>query len=461
VETKASPETGNDGPATAGGARPTTAHGDRPGKRVALTGNEAVALAMRQINPDVVAAYPITPQTDIVQYFASFVADGRVDAEFVTVESEHSAMSATVGASAAGARAMTATSANGLALMWEVLYIAAGLRLPIVMPVVNRALSAPLNIHCDHSDAMGARDSGWIQLWSEDAQEAYDNVIQAVRIAEDSRVLLPVMVCYDGFIISHALLNLVVLPDDDVRRFVGRYTADHPLLDPDHPVTVGPLDLYDFYFEHKRQQAEAMFGAGDVIHEVAEAYAGPSGRRYADFETYRLDDAETAVVLLGSAAGTARFVVDELGRGGRKVGLLKPRVFRPFPGPALAEALAGLGAVAVMDRSDSFSAMGGPLFAEVRSALYGLAEDGRMAGAAGRYGAADVNSAANLAGAGARAGSAGGATSGRPPLAVNFIYGLGGRDAAPGDFAHVFDRLAEVAETGQAGSPVNYLGVRE
>ncbi len=392
------------------------------GKRVALTGNEAVALAMRQINPDVVAAYPITPQTDIVQYFSSFVADGKVDTEFVTVESEHSAMSATVGASAAGARAMTATSANGLALMWEVLYIAAGLRLPIVMPLVNRALSAPINIHCDHSDAMGARDSGWIQLWSEDAQEAYDSVVQAVRIAEDPDVRLPVMVCYDGFIISHALLNLEVLPDEDVRRFVGPFHPDHPLLDPEHPVTVGPLDLYDFYFEHRRQQAEAMFGADEVIHRVAGDFAALSGRRYDDFETYRLEDSDAAVVVLGSAAGTARYVVDELRGDGHKVGLVKPRVFRPFPAASLAGALRGLKAVAVMDRSDSLAAMGGPLFGEVRSALYGLPDGPKM---------------------------------------VNFIYGLGGRDVDPGDIGHVFDRLAEVVRTGDTGAPVNYLGVRE
>jgi len=410
-------------------------------RRVALTGNEAVALAMRQINPDVVAAYPITPQTDIVQYFSSFVADGRVDTEFVTVESEHSAMSATVGAVAAGARAMTATSANGLALMWEVLYIAAGSRLPIVMPVVNRALSAPLNIHCDHSDAMGARDSGWVQLWSENAQEAYDNVIQAVRVAEHPKVLLPVMVCLDGFIISHALLNLHVLEDAAVRAFVGRYRPDHTLLDSERPVTVGPLDLYDFYFEHKRQQAEAMSEARAVILQVAEDYTRLSGRRYGFFEAHRLEDADSAVVVLGSAAGTARFVVDELRRRGRKVGLLKLRVFRPFPGRELAETLARLQTVAVLDRAEGFSTAGGPLFTEVRSALYALAEDG------GR----------------------GPASPGAPPLTMNFIYGLGGRDLDPGDIESVFDRLATAVETGSTRTPdtgrvgplIEYLGVRE
>lgn len=402
-------------------------------RRVALTGNEAVALAMRQINPDVVAAYPITPQTDVVQFFSSFVADGRVHTQFVTVESEHSAMSATVGAAAAGARAMTATSANGLALMWEVLYIASGNRLPIVMPVANRALSAPINIHCDHSDAMGARDSGWIQLWSEDAQEAYDNVLQAVRIAEHPEVLLPVMVCYDGFIISHALLNLHILPDRAVREFVGDYRSDVSLLDPDHPITVGPLDLYDFYFEHKRQQVEAMRHAERVTREVAKEYRVLSGRAYDLFETYRLDDAEAAVVVLGSTAGTARFVVDELRRRGRPVGLLKPRVFRPFPAAELAGALGGLRAVGVMDRSDSFSTVGGPLFTEIRSALYGLAE--------------------------------GNPNGSRPPVTAGFVYGLGGRDVDPGDITSVFDRLDQIVagDRPSEGLPplVHYVGVRE
>lgn len=431
------------------------------GKRVALTGNEAVAIAMRQVNPDVVAAYPITPQTDIVQYFSSFVADGLLDTEFVTVESEHSAMSATVGAAAAGARAMTATSANGLALMWEVLYIAAGDRLPIVMTVVNRALAAPLNIHCDHSDAMGARDSGWVQLWSEDAQEAYDNLLQAIRIAEHPDVRLPVMVCLDGFIISHALLNLEVFSDDDARRFVGPPRgAGWSLLDAERPVTIGALDLYDFYFEHKRQQAEAMRAAGRVISDVAAEFAETSGRGYGLFNAYRLDDAETAIVVLGSAAGTARYVVDQmracapktgqLGVGGpeagpRKVGLLKLRVFRPFPAREIARALSHLKAVAILDRADSFSAAGGPLFAEVRSALYSLAEAAPPAEAAPA----------------ATGSPPGGIMAGRLPVAVNFIYGLGGRDLDPEHVTAVFDRLSEIARTGEPGQPVDYLGVRE
>jgi pyruvate ferredoxin oxidoreductase alpha subunit len=458
-------------------------------RRVALTGNEAVALAMRQINPDVVAAYPITPQTDIVQYFASFVAEGLVDTEFMTAESEHSAMSATVGAAASGARAMTATSANGLALMWEVLYIAAGNRLPIVMPVVNRALPAPINIHCDHSDAMGARDSGWVQLWSEDAQEAYDNVLQAVRIAEDDRVRLPVMVCYDGFIISHALLNLNVLPDEVVRDFIGRGSLTDPatpapgLLDPEHPITVGPLDLYDFYFEHKRQQAEAMFAATVAIRDAAEDYARLSGRLYRDFEAHQLDDAETAIVILGSAAGTAKYTIDHLRREGRKVGLLKLRVFRPFPGAALAHALSGKRAIAVMDRSDSFSAGGGPLFAEVRAALYGLLSSAPVATLTPSSSAPTPSSSALTPSSSAAPTQA--PTGRLLPLVVNVIYGLGGRDLDPGQIRSVFDhldQLSPVAHSARAGeaapavpsglshlaskeasheSLISYLGVRE
>ncbi len=390
--------------------------------RVGKTGNEAVAEAMRQINPDVVAAYPITPQTEIVQIFSSFVANGKVDTEFVTVESEHSAMSATVGASAAGARAMTATSANGLAFMWEVVYIAAAMRLPIVMPVVNRALSGPLNIHCDHSDTMGARDSGWIQIFSENAQEAYDNTIQALRIAENSNVLLPVMVTMDGFIISHAMEVMEILEDEKVREFIGEYVPENPLLDVDNPVTIGPIDLQDWNFEHKRQQAEAMRNAKPVILEVAKDYAKLTGREYGLFEEYRMEDAEVAVVVLGSTAGTAKAVVDELRADGVRAGLLKIRVFRPFPAEDIAEALKDVKAVAVMDRSDSFNAVGGPVFGDVRSALYDV-ENG--------------------------------------PRIVDYIYGIGGRDVTPDHIRTVYADLAKIADTGQVENLLTYLGVRE
>lgn len=390
--------------------------------RVAVTGNEAVAQAMRQINPDVVAAYPITPQTDIVQYFSEFVANGEVDTEFVTVESEHSAMSAAIGAAASGARSMTATSANGLALMWEMLYIASGYRLPIVMALVNRALSGPINIHCDHSDAMGARSSGWIQLFSENAQEAYDNTIIAVRLAEHPDVFLPAMVSQDGFIISHSLENMISVDDDTVREFVGSYNSPYTLLDQDSPITVGPLDLYDFYFEHKRQQSEAMTKALDVIPEVFEEYGRLTGREYGLFEGYRMEDAEVATIILGSTAGTAKVVVDQLRDKGVKAGLLKLRVFRPFPSQALVRALSGIEVVAVMDRADDFSAVGGPLYNDVRSCLYDCE---------------------------------------KRPLVTNYIYGLGGRDVSLKDIEKVYTDLVAVAEKGFTDEYVHYLGVRE
>ncbi len=391
-------------------------------KLVALEGNQAVALAMKQCRPDVVAAYPITPQTEVVQYFSQYVHNGEVDTEFVPVESEHSAMSACVGASAAGARAMTATSSQGMALMWEILYIAAALRLPIVMALVNRSMSANINIHCDHSDAMGARDTGWIQLFSENAQEAYDNIIQAVRIAEHPDVLLPVIVNYDGFIVSHSVESMEVLEDEEVAKFVGEREADVSLLDIDHPVTMGPLDFTDFYFEHKRSQLEAYKAVPRVIEEVGREFGELSGRYYGLFEAYQMEDAEVALVVLGSAAGTARVAVDERRSAGEKVGLLKLRAFRPFPAEKLCEALGKVKAIGVMDRASSPGAQGAPLFHEVRSALYDL--DKR-------------------------------------PLTLNFIYGLGGRDISVDDFHRVIDQVKRAAETGVVEELVQYVGVRE
>ncbi|MBC8447401.1 MAG: pyruvate ferredoxin oxidoreductase [Chloroflexi bacterium] len=390
----------------------------------ALAGNEAVATAMRQINPDVVAAYPITPQTSTVQTFADFVADGLVDTEFVCVESEHSAMSACVGASAAGARVMTATSANGLALMWEILYIAASNRCPIVMSLVNRALSAPINIHCDHSDVMGMRDSGWIVLFSESGQEAYDNMFQAVRIAEHPDVLLPVAVCQDGFITSHSMERVEIYDDADVQAFVGEYKPQWSLLDLENPKTYGPLDFYDYYYEHKRQQVEAMENAQQVILDVAEEFNRTFNRDYGLFEPYRLEDAEVAVIAANSTAGTAKVVVDALRAEGLKVGLLKPRLFRPFPAKELADALGHLKAVAVMDRSISFGAMNnaGPLYLELLAAL--AAHGVQM------------------------------------PIA-DYVYGLGGRDILPDEIERVYRDALKAAETGQVERMVTYLSVRE
>ncbi|PRX26439.1 pyruvate ferredoxin oxidoreductase alpha subunit [Orenia metallireducens] len=390
--------------------------------KVALTGNEALAQAMRQINPDVVAAYPITPQTAMVQTFSQFVADGEVDTEYVTVESEHSAMSATVGASAAGSRAMTATAANGLALMWEILYIASGTRLPIVMPVVNRALSGPINIHCDHSDAMGARDSGWIQLYAENAQEAYDNAIQAIRISEHKDVLLPTMVNLDGFITSHAVESLEILADEDVKEFVGEYQPENYLLNADNPIAIGPLDLQDFYFEHKMQQAVAMGDAKQVILDIAKEYKELTAREYGFFESYKLDDAEVAIVALNSTAGTAKAAVNNLREAGVKAGLLKIRVYRPFPAEEIADALKDIKAVAVLDRAESFSTNGGPVFADIRSVLY------------------DIKANVEV---------------------VDYIYGLGGRDIKVEEIESIFNDLQEIIKTGQVENRITHFGVRQ
>jgi len=341
-------------------------------KLVALSGNEAVAYAFKQARPHVAAAFPITPQTEMMHKFAEFVADGESSTEMILVESEHSAMSAAVGSAAAGARTFTATSSAGFALMWEVVYIAASLRLPICMALVNRALSGNINIHCDHSDSMGGRDAGWIQLFSENAQECYDNAIMAWRIAEHMDVRLPTMVNYDGFIISHTADALKMLSDEAAWDFIGKYHHKYTLLDPENPITVGPLDLTDYYFEHKTSQLEAYPEARRVIAEVSREYGDLTGRYYGYGEEYRMDDADLVMVMLGSSAGTAKDVVDEYRERGEKVGLLKLRTFRPFPFEYVAEKLAGRKAVCVLDRSASFGGQGGPLFMETRSAMYGL-----------------------------------------------------------------------------------------
>ncbi|MCL4475300.1 MAG: pyruvate ferredoxin oxidoreductase [Nitrospirae bacterium] len=390
-------------------------------KVVAVTGNEAVANALRQANPDVCAAYPITPQTDIMQRFSGFVADGLVNTELILVESEHSAMSACVGASAGGGRVITATSSQGLALMWEILFIAAGDRLPIVMPLVNRALSAPLNIHGDHSDGMGARDSGWIQLWSENAQEAYDNTLQAFRIAEHMDIRLPVMVCLDGFIISHSIERIEYLEDDAVKNFIGEFKQLNPLLDVEHPVSYGPLILPDLYMEYKRAQHEVMTKVSKVVLDVAADFEKISGRRYGLFEPYRLDDADIALVILNSAAGTAKDAVDQFRDRGIRAGLVKPRLFRPFPYQEIADALKSAKAICVMDRADSFGGFG-PMYMEIASAMM---------------------------------------MNGKKPILINKIYGLGGRDFLPEHAELVLSELADVAKSGKARTFKEYIGVRE
>ena len=392
------------------------------GIRERLSGNEAAAIAMKQINPDVVAAFPITPSTEIPQYFSTFVSNGTVDTEFVAVESEHSAMSACVGAEAAGARAMTATSANGLSYMWEMIYIASSLRLPIVMSLVNRAVSGPLNIHNDHSDAMGVRDAGWIMLFSENNQEAYDNLIMAHRIAENKDVLLPLMVCQDGFITSHSIENIELIEDDKVKEFVGTYNPEHYLLNDKEPIAVGPLDVQSYLFEHKYQQAEAMRNAKKVILEVAKDFEKMTGRKYSFFEEYRMEDAEIAVVCMNSTAGTTKTVVDELREKGIKAGMVKVRVFRPFPAEEIAEALGNLKAVAIMDKADSLNAMGGALYEDVISSMY---------------------------------------TAKKQVPAVSYVYGIGGRDTTSNNIHEVFDYLAQVAKTGEIDNPYRYVGLRK
>ncbi len=392
------------------------------GKRERLSGNEAVAIALRQINPDVFPAFPITPSTEIPQYFSSFVANGQVDTEFIPVESEHSSMSATIGASAAGARALTATSSCGLAYMWEELYIAASNRLPLALALVNRALSGPININCDHSDSMGARDAGWIQIYAENNQEAYDNMVQAFRIAEHKDVRLPIMICQDGFITSHAVENIELLDDKEVKDFVGEYEPENYLLNPKETMAVGPYSITDYYMEAKRNQAEGMKNAVAVVKEIAKEFAGISGREYGLFEEYCMEDAETAVVIIGSAAGTTKDAVDALRAKGEKVGLIKIRLYRPFPAEELAEALKNVKAVAIMDRAEGYTNHGGPLGADVMSALY--------------------RAKANA-------------------LAVNYVYGLGGRDVRVEDMEGVYETLKQIVADGDAGETYRYLGVRE
>lgn len=389
--------------------------------RERLSGNEAVATAMKQIDPDVVAAFPITPSTEIPQYFSTFVANGSVDTEFVAVESEHSAMSACIGAQAAGARAMTATSANGLSLMWEMIYIASSLRLPIVLNLVNRAVSGPLNIHNDHSDAMGVRDAGWVMLFSENNQEAYDNTLMANRIAENKDVQLPIMVCQDGFITSHSIENIELEEDSEVKKFVGEYHPEHYLLNKQEPIAVGPLDLQAYLFEHKAQQAEALKNAKKVILDVSKEFEAWTGRHYGLFEEYKLDDAEIAIVCMNSTAGTTKYVVDNLRSKGIKAGLLKIRVYRPFPGEEVAKALSHLKAIAVLDKSDSLNAIGGALFEDVSSSMY-------------------VNNS-------------------HVPM-CNYVYGIGGRDTTANDIESVYTDLIEIAKNGKVENPYRYLGLR-
>ncbi|MFW6117750.1 MAG: transketolase C-terminal domain-containing protein [Thermoproteota archaeon] len=400
---------------------------------IALNGDEAVAYAAKQSDVDVVAAYPVTPQTIIVERFSEYVADGEVETEFVCVESEHSAMTACITASATGARTFTATAAPGLALMHEMLYVASGCRTPVVMAVANRALSAPINIHCDHSDSMAQRDSGWIQIYAENSQEAYDSVIQAFRIAESSGIMLPTMVCLDGFTLSHTLENVQVLPDGAVEDFVGirqvpkvgtHEDKESPFrLDPENPMSIGPLALQNYYFELKRQQEEAMKNASEIIKKVHREYFNLSGRQYGDglVDKYCLEDAEIAAICLGSTAGTVKSVVDNLREEGINAGLLRIRTFRPLPIKEIIKSLEKVKAVAVMDRSMSFGGGGGPVFHEIQHALYDT----------------DLH-----------------------PYVANYIYGLGGRDTSPNQIRGIYQDLQDILKNQKVENPVQYVGLR-
>lgn len=391
-------------------------------KKVLMSGNEAVATALRQINPDVFPAFPITPSTEIPQYFSNYVSNGLVDTEFITVESEHSSMSAAMGASAAGARALTATSSAGLAFMWEVLGVAASSRLPVALTAVCRALTGPLNINCDHSDTMGARDSGWIQLYAEDNQEAYDNMVMAFNIAEHKDVMLPIMICQDGFITSHAMMNMELLDDMTVKEFVGEREPVDYLLNPEEKFAVGPYAVSDYYMESRKAQAHAMENAKQVILDVAKDFEKISGRKYGLIEEYKMDDAEYAMVIIGSAAGTAKEAIDQMRAEGEKVGLIKIRSFRPFPGAEIAASLKKCKAVAVMDRSEAFSTNGGPVGAETMQAMY---------------------------------------TGGCTAKAINIMYGIGGRDVTVDDMKGVYQTLMDIAETGETGPTYRYMGLRD
>jgi len=390
-------------------------------KRDRLSGNEAISLAIKQVNPDVMPAFPITPSTEIPQYVANYIANGEMDTDFIPVESEHSSMSATIGASAAGARALTATSSCGLALMWEELYVAASNRLPLALCLVNRALSGPININCDHSDSMGARDTGFIQIYAENNQEVYDNFVQAYRISEHKDVMLPIMICQDGFITSHAVENIELLEDAEVKNFVGEYEPENYLLNADQPMAIGPYAVSNYYMETKMAQNTAMNNAKEVILQVGKEFGALSGREYGFFESYHLEDADYAMVIIGSAAGTSKDAVDALRAEGKKVGLLKLRVFRPFPDEEIAAALKNCKAVAIMDRCEGFRSKGGPLGMEVKSAIYDHASNVR---------------------------------------AFNLIYGLGGRDFTVEDAKQVYAELAAYAEENKAFEEYRYVGLR-
>ena len=388
--------------------------------RVGIEVSLAIAEAAKLANVDVVAAYPITPQTHIVERLAELVANGELDAEYIPVESEHSAMSACLGAAATGARVFTATAGQGLELMHEALYVASGMRLPIVMAVANRALSPPINIWGDHSDAMAVRDTGWIQIFAENGQEVVDNILCAFRISGDQRALLPVMVHLDGFHLTHMIEPIYIPEQDEVDRFLPQHNYPMPL-DPDRPVTMGGFGPPYIYTETKKAQVENLDASKYVIAECWAEFGEIFGRSYHPVESYRSGDAKTLLLTMGSFGETAMGVVDKMRAEGKSIGLLKLRLWRPFPFAELREAVKNAEVLIVLDRTISFGGPGGPVCSEIKSALYGEKKKPKIAGIVG---------------------------------------GLGGRDITVVDFEAIINRGIEIARTG-SGEEFEMFGVRE
>jgi pyruvate ferredoxin oxidoreductase alpha subunit len=390
------------------------------GKRVDMEVSIAAAEAVKQANVDVISAYPITPQTHIVEHLSEIVVNGELDAEFFCVESEHSAMSICIGSEAAGARSFTCTSAQGLALMAEMTYIASGLRLPILMIISNRTLSAPLSIWNDHSDAMMIRDSGWIQFFVENGQEVYDHVFISYRLGEDRKVLFPVIINMDGFVLSHVIEPIELIEQEKIDQFLPPY---QPLyrLHPDQPVTMGAFALPAIFAETKKAQEVALRSSMPKILEVWKAFGDMTGRYYQPIETYKVEDAETLVLTMGSIGETASVAIDQMREQGRSVGLVKIRLWRPFPFEALKQAILHAKNLVVIDRCVSVGGPGGPVASEVKAAIYG--EPSR-------------------------------------PSVYNFVAGISGRDVAPFDFIKMVDKAEiEIEEGNKEGFEI--YGVRE
>ena len=369
-------------------------------------------------------SFPITPSTEIPEYFSKYIADGKIISNLILVEREHSAMSAAIGSSLSSARTATATSSNGLAYMWEMLHIAASMRAPIIMELVCRSISGPLNIHNDHSDAMGMKDTGWIMLFSKNNQDVYDNTIIGTMIAENSNVLLPIAICQDGFITSHSIENIEILEDDEVIKLVGKYNNNVNLLDKENPVTVGPLDLPTHLFEHKRLQVEALENAKKVFKEISEKYQKISGRKINMIDTYMVEDAETVIIAIGSTAETIEEVVDRRRKNGEKVGVIAIRMFRPFPEEEIISALENVKNIAVMDKVMDYSLNGGPLYKEIISAIYDMKEKDKLR---------DKNI-----------------------IVSNYIYGIGGRDIGVDDIEGIFDDILDNSNN----EKIRYVGLK-